>query len=98
MKKTATPIAGAMLAVIAATVSLACGEAFAQPPAMHNPQSTTPPSDISGARARAYNIQSGTIQSGTMRSLEGWTYQFQTGTYFNPRTGVTCTAAAAACF
>jgi hypothetical protein len=30
------------------------------------------------------------------RDLGWWIYRPQTGTYFNPRTGVTCTAAA--CF
>jgi hypothetical protein len=96
MKKTTTPLAGAMLALIAATVSLACNEAFAQPPTM---QSAKPPSDVGGgARARAFNIQNGNIQSDTMRSLNRWTYQPQTRTYFNPRTGVTCPAAGAGCF
>jgi hypothetical protein len=99
MKKTATPLAGALLALIAATVSLACNEAFAQPPTIHNSQSAKPPSDVGGASARAFNIQNGTIQSGTMRSLDGWTYRSQTDTYFNPRTGVTCSGrAASACF
>jgi hypothetical protein len=96
MKKTATLLAGAMLALIAATVSLACSGAFAQSHTTYNSQSAKPPSFDGGARTRAFNIQNGTIQSGTMRSVEGWTYRSQTGTYYNPRTGVTCTAAA--CF
>jgi hypothetical protein len=97
MKKIATPLAGATLALIAAMVSLACNEAFAQPPTIHNLQSAKPPTDV-GASARAYIIQNANIQNGRMRSLDGWIYRTQTGTYFNPRTGVTCTAAAAACF
>jgi hypothetical protein len=98
MKKTATSLPGAMLALIAATVSLAFSAAFAQ---SHTPpsQSAKPPTEVGGgARARAFDIQNGNIQSGTMRSLEGWTYQSQTGTYFNPRTGVTCPASGAGCF
>jgi hypothetical protein len=96
MKKTTTPLAGAMLALIAATVSLACNEAFAQPPTI---QSAKPPNDVGGgARVRAFNIQNGNIQSDTMRSLNGWIYRSQTGTYFNPRTGVTCPASGAGCF
>ena len=98
MKKIATPLAGATLALIAATASLACNEAFAQPPTIHNLQSAKPPTDVGGASARAYIIQNANIQNGRMRSLDGWIYRTQTGTYFNPRTGVTCTAAAAACF
>jgi hypothetical protein len=98
MKKTATSLPGALLALIAATVSLAFSAAFAQ---SHTPpsQSAKPPTEVGGgARARAFDIQNGNIQSGTMRSLEGWTYQSQTGTYFNPRTGVTCPASGAGCF
>jgi hypothetical protein len=83
------------LILAVATVFLACNGAFAQPPTM---QSAKPPTDVGGARARAYIIQNSNIRDGRMRSVDGWIYQTQTGTYFNPRTGVTCNAAPAACF
>jgi len=66
-------------------------------PMIHNLQSAKP-TDVGGASARAYIIQNANIQNGRMRSLDGWIFRTQNGTYFNPRTGVTCTAAAAACF
>ena len=92
MKKTATLIAGAIV-----TLFLAYNGAFAQPPATHNLQSGKPPTDIGGARARAFDIQNGTMWN---RDQGWWIYQSQTGTYFNPRTGVTCTgkAPSATCF
>src|SRR5229473_143012 len=52
--------------------SLACNEAFAQPPTIHNLQSPKPPTDVGGASARAYIIQNANIQNGRMRSLDGW--------------------------
>jgi hypothetical protein len=81
-----------------ATVFLACNGAFAQSHATPNLQIGKPPSfEGGGASARAFNIQNGMMWK---RDLGWWTYRPETGTYFNPRTGVTCTGkgAAAACF
>ena len=85
-----------ILVFAVAAVFLACNGAFAQSHPTHNLQSGKPPIFDGGATARAFQIQNGTIQNGTMRILDGWIYRSQTDTYFNPRTGVTCTAVA--CF
>jgi hypothetical protein len=89
-----------ILVFAVAAVFLACNGAFAQSHPTHNLQSGKPPIFDGGATARAFQIQNGTIQNGTMRTLDGWIYRSQTDTYFNPRTGVTCTGktASAACF
>jgi hypothetical protein len=79
-----------------ATVFFAYNGAFAQSRAIPNSQIGKPPIFGGGATARAFQIQNGMIQNGTLRTLDGWIYRPETGTYFNPRTGVTCTAAA--CF
>src|SRR5258708_8870867 len=69
-----------------ATVSLACNGAFAQSHATPNLQIGKPPTFDGGARARAFEIQNGMMWN---RDLGWWIYRPQTGTYFNPRTGVT---------
>src|SRR5258707_13506439 len=82
MKKIATPLAGATLALIAVTVSLACNEAFAQPPTIHNLKSAKPPTDVGGASARAYIIQNANIKNDRMWSVDGRIYRNPNGTYF----------------
>jgi hypothetical protein len=76
-----------------ATAFLACNGALAQSHATHNLQIGKPQTFDGAARARAFEIQNGMMWN---RDLGWWIYRPQTGTYFNPRTGVTCTAAA--CF
>ncbi len=85
------------LVLAAVTVFLACDGAFAQPLAIHNPQSMKPPTfDGGGPRPRAFNVQNGAMWN----YLYGGTYRPQTGIYYNPRPGVTCTgnAALVTCF
>jgi|GraSoi2013_115cm_1033766.scaffolds.fasta_scaffold564629_1 hypothetical protein len=101
MKRSATLLAGAIVSLVA-EMGIATGSngAFAQSHATHNLQSGKPPIFDGGATARAFDIQNRTIQNGTTRILDGWIYRSQTDTYYNPRTGVTCTgkAASAPCF
>jgi hypothetical protein len=97
MKKTTTLLAAAIVSLVAGLGIATSGNAFAQSHATHNLQIEKPPTFDGGARARAFDIQNGMMWN---RDLGWWTYRSQTDTYYNPRTGVTCTgkAAAAACF
>jgi hypothetical protein len=94
MKRTTTLFAAAIVSMVAGLGIATSSFALSRTTQSGNTHITTPTYDA-GARARAFDIQNGTMWN---RDLGWWTYRPQTGTYFNPRTGVTCTAAAAACF
>jgi hypothetical protein len=95
MKRSATLLAGAIVSLVAG-MGIATGSngAFAQSHATPNLQIGKPPTfGGGGARARAYDLQ-----TGTMWNQNGWIYRPQSGTYFDPRTGVTCIGRSTACF
>ena len=94
MKRSATLLTAAIVSLIAG-LGIATGSngAFAQSHATPNLQIGKPPTFGGAARARAYDLQ-----TGTMANQNGWIYRPQSGSYFDPRTGVTCIGRSTACF
>src|SRR5258708_13214804 len=85
MKRSATLLTAAIVSLIAG-LGIATGSngAFAQSHATPNLQIGKPPTFGGAARARAYDLQ-----TGTMANQNGWIYRPQSAPYLHPPTAVT---------